>query len=298
MDSKKGIIIGVVVVVAIAAGWFFLFSGEGGNEEREVRKAFKAFADARSAGNKNLTAMYISKKFIDAGLVYKTAVEEFGKKRPGYTAEINNLNLREKQAEISYVRKEMKEGKPAHTPVTKEIWVKETDGRWRLFRLAAADRMRLIKERKERQEEETRILEDKLAEGMRADEVEKIRFYTADKKRDPFESLIAELIVDGMEAKVSKKRRCDPNRTRQFLENFDLFSIKLVGVVFGQGTFALVETPNGNGYTITHGMYLGRNCGRIVKITSERVVVSESYLTPRKGFKKRRMELKLRQEES
>lgn len=298
MDKQKSIVIGVVVVLAIAAGWFFMFSGDGGNDEKEVRKAFKAFAAARGAGNKNMAALYISKKFTDAGLVYKTAIEEFGKKRPGYTAEITGLNLREKQAEISYTRKEMKEGKPAHTPVAKEIWVKETDGQWRLFRLAVADRMRLIKERKERQEAEARILEDKLAEGMRADEVAKIKFYTADRKRDPFESLIAELIADGMGSIESEKRRCDADRTRQYLENFDLLSIKLVGVIFGQGTFALVETPNGNGYTITHGMYLGRNCGKIVKITRERVIVSESYLTPRKGFKKRRMELKLRQEES
>ena len=298
MDNIKTIGIGVVAVLAIAAGWFFMFAGEGVEDEKEVRKAFKAFAVARSMGNKNMAAIYISKKFIDAGLVYKTAIEELSKKRPGYKAEINSLNLREKQAEISYVRKEMIEGKQALTPVTKEIWVKETDGKWRLFRLAAADRMRLMKEIKERQEAEARILEDKLAEGMRADEVEKIKFYTAGRKRDPFESLIAELVADGIASKGSEKRRCDPDRTRQFLENFDLLSIKLVGVIFGQGTFALVETPNGNGYTIMHGMYLGRNCGKIVKITRERVVVSESYLTPRKGFKKRRMELKLRQEES
>ncbi len=298
MDSKKGIAGGVVVLLAVAAAWFFLFSGEGANEEKEIRKAFKAFSTARSEGNKNMAALYISKRFTDAGLVYKTAIEEFGRKRPGYTAEINSLNLREKQAEISYVRKEMKDGKPAHTPITKEIWVRDADGKWRLFRLAAADRMRVMKERKERQEAEARILEDNLAEGIKADEVEKMKFYTADNKRDPFESLIAELVTAGVGSRVVEEKRCDPNRTRQFLENFDLLSIKLVGVLFGRGTFALVETPNGSGYTVTRGMYLGRNCGRVVKITRERVVVSETFLTPRDGFKKRIMELKLRQEES
>lgn len=298
MDSSKGIVVGVVVVLAIGAAWFFLFSGEGGNDERDVRNAFKAFSTARSAGNKNMMALHISKKFTDAGLVYNTAIEEFGRKRTGYTAEIKNINIREKQAEISYVRKEIKEGKPAHTPVSNEIWVKEVDGKWRLFRLATADRIRVIKDRKERQEAEARILEDRLAEGLRADEVEKIKFYTSSNKRDPFESLIAELVPEGREAAVSEQRTCDPGRARQFLEKFDLLSIKLVGVLFGQGTFALVETPNGNGYTITHGMYLGRNCGKIVKITRESVVVSESFLTPRDGFKKRKMKLKLRQEES
>ncbi|MFQ5431895.1 MAG: pilus assembly protein PilP [Nitrospinota bacterium] len=298
MDSKKGVAILIIVVLAIAAAWFLLFSGEGGNEEKEVRKAFKAFSTARSVGNKDMAALYISKRFTDAGLVYKTAIEEFGRKRPGYTAEVNNINLREKQADISYVRKELKDGKPAHTPITKEIWVKEADGKWRLYRLAAADRMRVMKERNERRVAEARILEDKLAEGIKADEVEKIKFYTADNKRDPFESLIAELTTEGIGAKVMKEKRCDPSRARQFLESFDLLSIKLVGVLFGQGTFALVETPNGNGYTVRRGMYMGRNCGKIVKITSERVIVSESFLTSREGFKKRIMELKLRQEES
>jgi len=298
MDSKKGILIGAAAVLVIGAAWFFLLSGDGGDDEKEVRKAFMAFSTARSLGSKNMAALYISKRFTDAGLVYKTAIEEFSRKRPGYAAEINNINLREKQAEISYVRKETKDGKPAHTPITKEIWVKETDGKWRLFKLANADSALVMKERKDRQEAEASILEDKLTEGIKADEVAKIKFYTADKKRDPFESLIAELLPEGREAAVSEERKCDPDRPRQFLENFDLLSIKLVGVLFGKGTFALVETPNGNGYTVTHGMYLGRNCGKIVKITRERVIVSESFLTPREGFKKRRMELKLRQEES
>lgn len=297
MDSKKVIIAVVVVAVAIGGAWIF-WSGNGGNVEREVRKAFGAFTTARGAGNKNMVAMYVSKKFVDADMNYKDAVEEFSRKREGYSTEINNLNLRENQAELSYTRKEIKDGKPALTPINNEIWVKEQDGQWRLFRLAAADRMRIIKERKKRREEEERILEDKLAAGMKADDVERIKFYSSDKKRDPFASLIVEFTMEGLEAKAVGKMLCDPNRPREFLENFELLSLKLVGVVFGRGTFALVETPNGNGYTVRNGMYLGRHCGKVVKITRERLVLSESYYTPRAVFKKRRMELKLRQEES
>jgi Tfp pilus assembly protein PilP len=297
MDSQKVIIAVAVVAVAVGGAWFF-WSGSVGNIEGEVRKAFGAFTTARGAGNKNMVAMYVSKKFADAGMNYKDAVGEFSRKREGYSTEINNLNLRENQAEVSYTRKEIKDGKPALTPINNEIWVKERDGQWRLFRLAAADRMRIIKERKKRREEEERILEDKLAAGMKADDVEKIKFYRSDNKRDPFESLIAEFVMEGAEGVVVGKTLCDPDRPREFLENFELLSLKLVGVVFARGTFALVETPNGNGYTVRNGMYLGRHCGKVVKITRERVVLSESYYTPRAVFKKRRMELKLRQEES
>lgn len=299
MDSKNKIVVAAVVLVVAAGAWLLFFSGSGGgNAEREARKAFTSFSMARGAGNKAVVARYISKKFNDGGMVYDVAVEEFGKKQTGYSIEIKNLNLRDNQAEISYTRKEIRDGKPAHTPIVNEIWVKEADGKWRLLRLASADRMRVMKERKQREEEEARILEDKLAEGIKADDVEKIKFYTAGGKRDPFESLIVEFSIEEMTGAAARKARCDADRPRQFLENFELLSLKLVGIVFGKGTYALVETPNGNGYTVRNGMYLGRHCGRIVNITRERVVLSELYFTSREGFKKRRMELKLRQEES
>jgi len=187
-------------------------------------------------------------------------------------------------------------GKQVVTPVQNEIWVKEHDGQWRLLKLGVRDAANLVKARKERQLAEERKLEAQAQEGMSAEDVEKIKFYSSEGKRDPFESLIVAVATEG--AAVSQVgQMCDPKRRREYLESFDLFSLKLVGVIKGDGYFALIETPNGNGYTVKPGMYMGKHCGRISRITDRKVIVAEKYFSPRFGFKIKKMELKLKREE-
>ncbi|GMT41940.1 MAG: hypothetical protein IEMM0002_0351 [bacterium] len=302
MKSGKKKIVLVAAVLAVAAGVsgaVFFFGGNGDADDSQLKEAFDSFSNARAVGSKGMAAMYISKSFSDAGLVFETAVEEFSIKQEGYSALINNLNIRESQAEISYTRKVLIDGKIAHIPVNNEIWVKGPDGKWRLFKLSDSDRERTAKIRKLRQEEGERMLEDQLMTGMKANEVEKVKFYTHVGKRDPFESLIAELEPAGTIGSLTEaKKQCDYARRREFLEGFDLFSLKVVGVLRVKTHYALLETPNGKGYTVRNGMHLGRHCGKIVKITSDGIVVAEKILHPRQGFKVFTRELKIKREES
>lgn len=298
MDKKKIMAITAVIILVIAVVGALFFSGGNGNaDEAQVRAAFNSFSAARAGGNGDVVSALVSKGFSDAGMVHATAVEEFGIAVDGYSAEVSGINMRENQAEISYTRKLLKDGKVAHIPVINEIWVKEPDGKWRLFRLSAADNTRIAKARRQRQLEEERQLEQQLVVGMKPDEVEKIRFYSPKGKRDPFKSLIVEFRPTEI-GRSAVEERCDSGRPREFLEGFDLLSLKLVGILQRDKYFAMMEVPNGKGYTVKMGMYVGRHCGRVIKITREGLTVAEKLFNRRFGFKVVKRELKLKKEES
>lgn len=300
MNKKKmAPVILLLAVLAAGGAWFVLGGGE--SDEEEVKAAVAELAIAMAVGNKNLINNMISQNFKDVGMVYADAVEEFGRKRLGYSVEVDAVNIRENKAEVSYTRKEKKDGKQVASAVVNEIWVKENDGKWRILKLSGIDRARIKKERVQRKEQEQAILlEQERAAGVEeADEGKKFVFYSSHGKRDPFESLILEIVTEGTGAGAATvSRRCDDKRPREFLESFDLFSIKLVGILKAADFMALVETQTGNGYTVKKGMYMGRHCGKVVKITPDLIVVEEKYIRPRGDFKKKKAEIKLGQEES
>lgn len=299
MDKKKLVPIAAVLVLAVVGAAAFIIFGMGPKDEEEVKKAFNDFSFSVALGNKNAIAGLISRTFNDAGMVYATALEELGTKRPGYAAEINQLNIRQNQAEISYIRKELIDKKPVTTMIGNEIWIKEDDGKWRLFKLSGIDKARIAKAVKEKKvREEAMLLEEERNAGLQAvDEKLKQVFYTPRGKRDPFESLIVEILEEEASVASLIDKKCDIGRPREFLEGFDLFSIKLVGILKAEKYIALVETQNGNGYTIKGGMHLGRNCGKIIEINPNAVIVEEKIMRPRGDFLVRKTELKLKQNE-
>ncbi len=300
MDKKKiAPVVLLLVVLAAGGAWFVLGGGESGEEE--VKAAVADLAMAMAVGNKNLINNMISQSFKDAGMVYADAVEELGRKRPGYSVEVDAVNIRENKAEVSYTRKEKKDGKQVASAVVNEIWVKENDGKWRILKLSGMDRARIKKERVQRKEQEqAMLLEQERAAGVEEDDEEKkLVFYSPRGKRNPFESLIVEVITEEAGAgAVTVSRRCDDKRPREFLESFDLFSIKIVGIIKAADFMILVETQTGNGYTVKKGMYMGRHCGKVVEITPDFIVVEEKYIRPRGDFKRKKSEIKLGQEES
>ncbi len=299
MDKKKKIMIGGAAgaLVLVAAALFFVLGGSG-KDEQMLRDAFKQFSVDLAMGNKDDVGNLISRKFNDAGMDYNTAVDEFGNKRIGYMAEITGIKMQDALAEVTYTRKMIVDKKLATVQVSGETWVKDDDGKWRLVKLSAADRQALPKLRQERKD-----AEEKLAADLKAAEEAEVAVrsisYTAEGKRDPFESLIVETMGEEGVVSADASKLCDPGRPRQYLESFDLYSFKLVGIVNANNAhYALVEAPNGNGYTLKAGMYIGRRCGKISKITADRVVVAEKFPNPRAGgFSVRDMELKLKEEE-
>lgn len=98
--------------------------------------------------------------------------------------------------------------------------------------------------------------------------------YDVQGRRDPFDSLIKEKPV-GPEVVGPV---CDPNRPRGPIERFDLSTLKLMGIVWGElGRRAMIKAPDGKGYFVTEETYLGQNCGKIVAIEDDRLVLEERY---------------------
>jgi len=70
--------------------------------------------------------------------------------------------------------------------------------------------------------------------------------------------------------------RPDPDRSREFLENFPLDSLRMVGTLDLGGTnYGLVQDSEGLIHRVVPGNYLGQNDGRIVNITESEIEVVE-----------------------
>jgi Tfp pilus assembly protein PilP len=97
--------------------------------------------------------------------------------------------------------------------------------------------------------------------------------YDAGGRRDPFESLVKET-----PPLVQPGPVIEPARVRGPLERFDLSSLTLSGIVWGGlGRRAIIRAPDGKGYFVTVGMYMGQNGGQIVAIEDDRVVITEKH---------------------
>jgi type IV pilus assembly protein PilP len=70
----------------------------------------------------------------------------------------------------------------------------------------------------------------------------------------------------------------DPNRPREFLEQFPLDTLKMVGTLSApsrNATFGLVQTADGLVHRVTVGNHLGQNYGRIMQITDSEIKLVE-----------------------
>ncbi|HSB18808.1 MAG TPA: pilus assembly protein PilP [Anaeromyxobacteraceae bacterium] len=91
--------------------------------------------------------------------------------------------------------------------------------------------------------------------------------YSSVGKRDPFRSFLAELETTAQAA----ASRCPTP-----LGRFELDQLKLAAVVTGlDDPVAMVQAPNGVGYTVRRGACIGKNGGVVAAVRSGEVVVSE-----------------------
>jgi type IV pilus assembly protein PilP len=68
----------------------------------------------------------------------------------------------------------------------------------------------------------------------------------------------------------------DPNRPREFLEQFPLDTLKMVGTLADRrASFGLVQTADGLVHRVTVGNHLGQNYGRIVAISDSEIQLVE-----------------------
>ncbi len=91
--------------------------------------------------------------------------------------------------------------------------------------------------------------------------------YAAQSLRSPF--------VPSMSTAGSALRP-DPTRNREFLEQFSLDTLKMVGTIaIGGATYGLVETRSGLVNRVLPGNYIGQNDGKITDITPSKIIIRE-----------------------
>ncbi len=109
--------------------------------------------------------------------------------------------------------------------------------------------------------------------------------------RDPFRSVLLE--------RMNRKGK-DPGSKVPFtpLQKFDVSALKVTAIFWGEmGNYAIIDAPDGKGYTIKLGTFLGRNDGVVSAILRDMIVVDEKYIDIDDTAKVRKVILKLKPEE-
>lgn len=106
--------------------------------------------------------------------------------------------------------------------------------------------------------------------------------YDADGIRSPF-------VPDQPKARAGGGGpRPDSSRPKEFLEQFPLDTLKMVGTLSqGNATFGLVQTQDGMLHKVSSGNYIGQNDGRVVAITGAEITVEELVPDGLGGFYRR-----------
>jgi type IV pilus assembly protein PilP len=90
--------------------------------------------------------------------------------------------------------------------------------------------------------------------------------------------------------------RLDSKRPREFLEQFSLDTLKMVGTLrIAGGMYGLVQTKDGIVHRVTIGNYMGQNAGRITDISPSKIDLTEIVPDGLGGYMKRPAALGLSQ---
>lgn len=112
--------------------------------------------------------------------------------------------------------------------------------------------------------------------------------YVASEIRSPFEPNRPE------QATAKAGPRPDADRNKEYLEQFPLDTLDMVGTLDREGrTFALVQTQDGMVHRVVPGNYLGQNDGRIVAVNDAEIRLEEIVPDGIGGFYKRAAEIGL-----
>lgn len=123
------------------------------------------------------------------------------------------------------------------------------------------------------QELEQKIADIRSKPGERIEPIPEIKpyeafVYNAGNMRSPFEPSAPAL------QELTTSLRPDVKRPREFLEQFPLDTLRMVGTLELQGrNYGLVQGKDGLVHRVLPGQYLGQNDGRITSITANRISV-------------------------
>lgn len=113
--------------------------------------------------------------------------------------------------------------------------------------------------------------------------------YQADNARNPFDATIFQAkIVQNIRKRTNSAISPDPNRTPEFLENFPLDTLRMVGTLEQKGSlWALVQTPEKTIQRISKGNYLGQNNGKVLDVSDAGIKLEEIIPDGFGGWRKR-----------
>jgi type IV pilus assembly protein PilP len=95
-------------------------------------------------------------------------------------------------------------------------------------------------------------------------------------ERDPFDASVIITRAAPQRAVSTSTISIDPNRPQEYLENFPLDTLRMVGTMEQDGTtWALIRTPDRTIQRVTQGNYMGQNHGRITRISESGVDLTE-----------------------
>ncbi len=120
------------------------------------------------------------------------------------------------------------------------------------------------------------VADSKARPGGRIDPLPQIKpyetfAYEADYLRSPFVPYTP-VAADGPDNGI----RPDTARPREFLEEFPLDTLRMVGTMTKSGeTYGLIRTKNGLIHRVLSGNYLGQNDGRVISITESEIQLVE-----------------------
>ncbi len=140
-----------------------------------------------------------------------------------------------------------------------------------------------------------KVTEIKARPGERIDPLPEIRPYEAFKyeaatERSPF------IPSASARSNLATTARPDVQRPREFLEQFPLDTLQMVGTLQLQGrTFALLQGKDGLVHRVQVGSYLGQSDGRVTSITNNRVSVIELVADGLGGYIERPAALSLKE---
>lgn len=279
----------VICVMAIAAYMGYNnFVRVAPSEDSSVRDSFQAMTLGISIGNIEAVKVFISPTFSSSKVSKDDFLKILGLKRKHYSAQIKSVAVQGDIALVSYSRSEIRgeDSEPINVNIAGETWVKNKarPGTWSLQKLADGDtwfRTAEIPQKKVvmavAQKKEGGVL-GTLEKGTGVKAMKKGERYNPVGKRDPFKPLIAIGVAD---VEMLADEVCEPNRPREELEKYDLDALKLTGIIQrDKGALALIETPDGKGYTVYMNMFLGKRCGKVSEMQGDYILLKEKVRKP------------------
>lgn len=112
--------------------------------------------------------------------------------------------------------------------------------------------------------------------------------YQANNQRNPFDASIFQAKIVEKIRKPNSTISPDPNRTPEFLENFPLDTLRMVGTMEQRGSlWALIQTPERTIQRISSGNYLGQNNGKVLEVSDAGIKIEEIVPDGFGGWRKR-----------